>query len=196
MGPAPTQTPGAVRDCLDACLTRHVTPHISRHRCGGQIGRRTLSAVWRLRQAYKQPLKFSDLQFGFCHSIQHGTVSNLNRVSRAFVCHSCADVSWGSYGRARALKGAARQVCGVPAGCSSGACRPCRLQQLCLSPSDPTVLSRHPSDWRAGTGPDLRPRAAPHCRPIHGGGALEQEDHHDHHHTHPDWLIRSHETDP
>jgi hypothetical protein len=49
------------RACLDACLTRHATPHFSRHRCGGQIGRRTLGAAWRLRQLSKQPL---DTWFG------------------------------------------------------------------------------------------------------------------------------------
>jgi hypothetical protein len=31
--------------CLVACLERRATPHISRRRCGGRIGRHTLGAV-------------------------------------------------------------------------------------------------------------------------------------------------------
>jgi hypothetical protein len=42
--------------CLVTCLGRHATPHISRRRCGGRIGRRPLGAVWRRRQATKQNL--------------------------------------------------------------------------------------------------------------------------------------------
>jgi hypothetical protein len=34
------------------------TPHISRRRCSGRIGRRTLSAVWPCRQANIQTLRF------------------------------------------------------------------------------------------------------------------------------------------